>query len=99
MKKLSKELFISQIDRHRRDDCERYDTCLNIAAIADWKSFSCEGCGSYKYELKDSIDDFVFRSVECIFPPTVSIAIDSRTQKKLARQKKRQKEIHDGRTD
>jgi hypothetical protein len=28
----------------RRYDCERYETCLGLAASLNWESFTCRGC-------------------------------------------------------
>ena len=34
-------------------DCPHYESCLNFAAIQNWKSFNCESCLFFKSEVKD----------------------------------------------
>jgi len=33
-------------------DCPHYESCLDFAAIQNWKSFNCESCGFYVDSLK-----------------------------------------------
>lgn len=36
----------------RNYDCAHYDTCLDLAAALDWRSFTCKGCcGEYDQQL------------------------------------------------
>lgn len=44
MKRLSRLLTTPDVRKHRRFDCEHYDSCLDYAARMNWKSFSCYGC-------------------------------------------------------
>jgi len=34
-------------------DCPNYESCLDFAAIQNWKSFNCESCPSFKAEIKE----------------------------------------------
>jgi len=37
----------------RNISCEHYSECLDLAARKDWKTFNCEGCSSFKAEIKE----------------------------------------------
>ncbi len=51
MIKLDETLDLDAIELHRRDDCKRYDKCLDDASIKRWRSFSCLDC--QQFEPKD----------------------------------------------
>ena len=68
MKRLDKPLFISEVDRHRNDDCDNYDICLDIASTADWESFSCLDCENYAPTVKVSVDDFIYKALGTVYP-------------------------------
>jgi hypothetical protein len=46
-KELHRTLERDEVSRHRYHDCERYDSCLVLAAREGWSSFSCMGCSCF----------------------------------------------------
>ena len=48
------------MDFHRSEDCKNYEDCLTRAAIAQWPSFSCQGCDGYFSMGKPCIDGFIY---------------------------------------
>ena len=52
MKKLSRQLFPSEVAHHRKEICKRYDDCLTYAANEDYKSFSCKDCKEFEAREK-----------------------------------------------
>lgn len=61
MKKLDRVLEIKEVDAQRREDCEHYDKCLNIASAAQWASFSCNGCATYESSGRKDVESHVYR--------------------------------------
>lgn len=35
-------------------DCPHYESCLNFAAVQNWKAFNCESCGFYIDNIKEN---------------------------------------------
>ena len=31
-------------EKHRVFDCDQYDDCLMVAAVGNWRGWSCQGC-------------------------------------------------------
>ena len=52
--------MISQGPGDRALYCDRYERCLNFAAVNDWEGFNCENCG---YEKKGRVN-FCFHEFE-----------------------------------
>lgn len=38
---------LEYLDSARDLDCPRYERCLDVAAIADWKSLTCRACPAF----------------------------------------------------
>lgn len=47
MKQLPDRLLWQETDAHRNEGCSKYNECLDIAATAKMKSFSCISCPDY----------------------------------------------------
>jgi hypothetical protein len=49
--RLDRELHESEVDGARkRDSCAHYESCLDVAAIANWTQWHCDDCGAYEHK-------------------------------------------------
>lgn len=53
IKRLRRELNLSESFDHRYLDCPNYDYCLRKVSIKDWESFSCNKCPIFIKHLKE----------------------------------------------
>lgn len=57
-KSLLKILEPEAVSQHRSLYCPEYDDCLQLAASAGWRSWSCESCPLARAATPPRADDF-----------------------------------------
>jgi len=84
MRQLADTLDYEDTKIHRREDCKKYEQCLDMAAIKRWKSFSCSHCLEFEQGTVN-VDIFAKQLIEPPIPDRFGMARFSKLLSKRMR--------------